>query len=240
MKSTNNMNKLFSMDDFEKGLMLAGYITPNSISEIHERNALEDYEKELGQEKSHLYFKRVVLAAEIANKMYSEPTFGHVKFQKLIFLCENTVSMNINAKYSKQAAGPFDRKFMHTIDKDLKRQKWFQVEKVSENNIQRYKYTPLDNLGKYKQYYESYYKDVNDKIQYVLDLFLKQKTDAVEIVATIYACLIELKQNDSTITEDSLLHIFYSWSEEKKKFNKEQIISSWNWMKEKELIPTLR
>ena len=41
MKSISNNKQSFSIDDFEKGLMLAGYIMPKSTVEFQEREALE-------------------------------------------------------------------------------------------------------------------------------------------------------------------------------------------------------
>jgi len=241
MKSTNDKKKAFSMEDFDKGLMLAGFLTANSIEEINERETLKKHEEDLVKEekkaKSQTYFKRVVLAAEIASQMHSEATFGHVKFQKLIYLCENAADMDLNAKYSKQAAGPFDRKFMHTIDQEFKKQKWFVVEKIIENNYQRYKYTPLENKDGYKSYYASHFGNWDTQIQYILDLFRKQKTDAVEIAATIYACLLELMKEATDTNEENLLSRFYNWSEQKSKYSREQILTVWDWMKEKSIIP---
>jgi hypothetical protein len=131
MKSTNNERKTFSMEDFEKGLMLAGLISPKTTTEINERKEPERYEQTLKKEKKELYFKRAVLAAEIAYQLHSDFTFGRIKFQKMVYLCEHVADMNLEERYSKQAAGPFDNKFMHSIHTEFTRQKWFEVEIVN-------------------------------------------------------------------------------------------------------------
>lgn len=230
------------MEDFDKGLMLAGYLTANSISEIHELEALKKYETELDKKdkknRSQTYFRRVALAAEIANQMHTEATFGHVKFQKLIYLCEHAAQMDLNENYSKQAAGPFDRKFMHTIDGEFKRLNWFVAQEAFENGIKRYKYLPLENKENYKEYYNKYYKDTDNQIQYLLNLFRKQRTDSVEIAATVYACLLELIKKEIEINEENLLSHFYNWSKQKIKYTKEQVLTVWEWMKEKGLVPS--
>lgn len=91
--------------------------------------------------KKQIYFRRVVLAAEIASKLHDQPTFGHVKFQKLVYLCEQVSSMNLHSSYSKQAAGPYDRKFMHSIDKEFNKQKWFDVKLENKDGRNKYLYT---------------------------------------------------------------------------------------------------
>src|SRR5687767_7555298 len=41
------------------------------------------------------YFKRLILAAEIASRLHLEPTFGHVKFAKIYYLCNEICSLNL-------------------------------------------------------------------------------------------------------------------------------------------------
>ena len=53
--------------------------------------------------------------------------------------------MDLQDRYAKQAAGPFDNKFMHSIEEDFTRQKWFQVNKKFENGMTVTKYVPLLN-----------------------------------------------------------------------------------------------
>ncbi len=229
--------KPYSIEDFEKGLMLAGYLSPTSISEINERNNLAEYEKKLEAEKSKIFFKRTVLAAEIVYQLQNESTFGRVKFQKLVYLCEHIAKMGLNNKYIKQVAGPFDNKFMHSIDFQFKKQKWFESEKIVQNGITRYKYRALENSNNYKKYYDSYFDECKAEIEYVINLFRKEKTDLAEISATIYGCLIDLKEKNILINNESLLIAFYNWSNEKRKFNEEYVKSTWKWMIEKNIVP---
>jgi uncharacterized protein YwgA len=236
MKSTKNEPAPFSIEDFEKGLMLAGLISPSNIVELNERTALEKYEKELLEEKSKLYFKRAVLAAEIASQLYSEPTFGRIKFQKLVYLCEHAANMKLQERYSKQIAGPFDNKFMHSIEKEFKKQNWFEVQKTFEGNMKRSKYVPLSSADQYKKYYSSYFSECSSNIQYIIDLFRNLRTDFTEIAATLYACFLEIKNRNEQFSEDRLLELFYSWSDKKKRFDQKTVKQTWQWLNEKGLI----
>ena len=240
MKSTKINNKPFSFEDFEEGLMLAGYISPRSLQELAEKEALDLHEansKKIDKKSNQtIFFKRVVLAAEIANNLHNEPTFGHVKFQKMVYLSEHIAEMDLNHRYSKQAAGPFDNKFMHSIDTQFEKNKWFKVEKIQENNIKRFKYFPSENCDNYKKYYDSYFSNKKDKIQELIEIFRKKKTDSVEITVTIFACLIELKPKQN-FTKEDLLELFYNWSDKKRRFSENEVVSNWEWMKEIGLIP---
>lgn len=183
------------------------------------------------------FFKRAVLAAEIANQLYSEQYFGHVKFQKIVYLCEQTINMNLETNYSKQAAGPFDNKFMYSIDSEFKNQNWFKVDLVDFGGYKNYKYEPLEGVNKYKKYYENYFQESNEKINWIINVFRKSKSSQVELVATIYFCLNEMVDKKEAFSKELLFNRFYEWSIEKKKFTRDQIISALDWMNENNLIP---
>lgn len=238
MKSTKIEKKPFSMEDFEKGLMLAGFLSPTSVAELNEREALTKHLGTQTEKKTkNFYFKRVVLAAEIVSKLYEEPTLGRIKFQKLVYLCEHTAGMEMKDRYVKQAAGPFDNKFMHSINKEFEKNKWFSVVKERKDGFERTKYIPLDNKDGYKGYYQNYFNTENEKIQYIIELFRKMTTDKTELAATVLSCVLELQSKHLSITKDELLKLFYNWSEKKKRFQEIEVINSFTWLRDKRLIP---
>lgn len=225
----------FTIEDFEKGLMLAGYLNPKNEQELLERESLEEYEN--ANKPSNIYFKRAVLAAEIVSELHDEITFGRVKFQKLVYLCENAGKMNLNNRYKKFAAGPFDNKFMHSITKVFKEQKWFEDRKVQNNGFSRTIYMPLENSGNHRRYYNNYFGTEDDNIKFLINTFRRSNTRKVELVATIYFCLDELMSNNKEFEELSFFDIFYSWSKEKKKFSQPEIREEIRWMRNNNLTP---
>ncbi|MGN6604526.1 MAG: hypothetical protein ACTHK8_18855 [Ginsengibacter sp.] len=236
MKSTNNESNPFSMEDFEKGLMLAGLISPNTIEELQQRTILENFEKEQKASKSAQYFKRSVLAAKVASELHSEPTFGRVKFQKLVYLCEHVCKLNTQDRYEKFAAGPFDSKFMHSIEKEFEKQKWFKVEKEKKGTIIRSKYVPLSQCEKFKLYYERYFAQDANSINHIIKIFRREKTDFTEVAATLTACYFEIKEKNEVFSEELLLDKFYNWSKEKQRFDEKRVLTIWQWLNEKNII----
>lgn len=186
---------------------------------------------------SKLFFKRVVLAAKIADELHKEPTFGHVKFQKLVYLSEQICSIDTENRYVKQAAGPYDRKFMHSIDIALKKQNWFEVKKET-GKFTRYLYIPLDNIEKYNKYYHSYFSNDSEKIEWLISAFKTSKTNKVELIATLFSCWKELLRSNKEFTEELLIESFYEWSKEKKKFDIKEIQNGIHWMKTTNLVPS--
>lgn len=57
---------------------------------------------------ANVHFRRSVWAAEIAERLYEEPTFGHVKMEKILFLTERLCHIDIGSHYHRDAAGPYD------------------------------------------------------------------------------------------------------------------------------------
>lgn len=206
------------------------YFTSKGIKAIQQ---LENKKK-----NKSLFFKRVVLATEIINNLHREITFGHVKLQKLMYLCEEVSNMEVTRRYVKQAAGPYDRKFMHSIDKELVRLKWFKVEVSKHNGYQSYKYFPDSKLNSYKSFYENYFNENINIIKWLIKTFKNNPTSKVELVATIYYCLNEFKVDNNAFNEENLIKRVFDWSiEKKKKFTKKDIVSAYNWMQSKKLFP---
>jgi hypothetical protein len=182
------------------------------------------------------YFKNIVLAAEIANELHSEPTFGHKKFVKVKFLCEEICNMELASNYGKYAAGPLDPKSMYSIDAEFKKQKWFNVVKRDPFG---YKYEPLQNVEKYKEYYSRYYSNQASGIKRIIDLFRKEKSDFCEKVATLFAVWKENIQKNESTDETSLFKGFYAWDESKARFTESELSKALKWMRENEIIPIL-
>jgi hypothetical protein len=228
-KELNRFNELYS--DFKYELKGKEISPQKIIDEVKEEEIVKDNESKIKDTKNlnKDYFKRVVLAAEITSQLYNEPTFGHVKLQKMVYLCEQYANLNLPERYAKQAAGPYDRIFMHTIDFEFKRLKWFLV--LRENN--RYYYIPSEKLENYKKYYNRYFSKYDKNIQWLIETFRAEKTVFVELIATLHACIEEALRKKEELSQNSIMQKFYSWSEEKKRFKKEDVKEALGWMFEK-------
>ena len=86
--------------------------------------AVSQPEPEVKRQPANIHFKRSVLAAEIVSQLHSEPTFGHVKFEKMIFLVEHLCNVETGSTYYRQAAGPYDNRALRSIDSQMKKQKY--------------------------------------------------------------------------------------------------------------------
>jgi len=143
--------------------------------------------------------------------------------------------MKLNDRYCKQAAGPFDRKFMHSVDAEFSKQGWFEVRK--DDTFGKFTYTPLPGLGKYKKYYQNYFTADNDSIQNLIDLFRKENTQFVELIVTLFACWDEGIRKKESVTDAFLVENLYKWSKEKEKYQNDAVLRAIKWMKGKGIVP---
>ena len=178
------------------------------------------------------YYKRSVLAAEIVWQLHKEPTLGHLKLQKLIYLCQQTADMQLPTNFLRQAMGPYDPKLMRSIDKQLNLKKWFSFKQG-----EMLKYEPLEKAGEHRNDYNKYFSAESESIQFLIDTFKTIKSDIVEIVATLYACLDKMQCEKLIFSEPLLIQRFYEWSEGKKKFTEKEISRVFSRMKETGIIP---
>ena len=101
----------------EEGINIDQYVTRG----FKELNFTEKTQPKKELSKSQSFFRRAVLAAKIAHEYHNEWAFGAVKFQKLVYLSEQVCNMKFISDYRKQAAGPMDHKFIHSIKREFEK-----------------------------------------------------------------------------------------------------------------------
>lgn len=191
--------------------------------------------------KQQAFLRKLMLASHIIHELCDEPTFGHTKLMKLLYLSEQAGGMALQTNYKKFAAGPFDGKTLTLIDKEFVKNKWFTIEKRSftiggqKREATVYKKTEKSLL--YKKHFDNYFESEAETINRIIALFRKEKTQTAEIVATLYFAWKELITANTMISEDSLVKGFYQFHKEKRKFTEEQILLGYEYMQTNELYP---
>ena len=178
------------------------------------------------------YHKRIVLAAEIVSQLPQDSSLGHLKLQKLIFLCQNALGMNLSTNFLQQRMGPFDPQFMRSIDSQFKKREWFEYQ---QNDFPKYK--PLEKQGGHKEWFNIYFADQKDSIHLIIQKFKSFKTYQIELVATLYACWLNAVKQGIEIEDNKLIERFYEWHESKSKFPEKDILKAIEWMKGNSIYP---
>ena len=185
---------------------------------------------------ANVHFRRSVLAAEIAERLYEEPTFGHVKMEKMLFLTERLCHIDIGSHYHRDAAGPYDNRALRSIDSQLKKQKWFDVKRTEKGN----RYVPMQNCGKHKTYFDKYFSAVLPTFDKIIDTFKKQNTERCEIVATLYSAWEDLLHSNKPFTDADIVNeVLNNWHESKKRISQDRWLSAIQWMRENGFAPNV-
>jgi len=189
------------------------------------------------QEKSaNVFFKRSVLAAEIADRLCEEPTFGHVKMEKMLFLSERLCHIDIASNYHRDAAGPYDNRALRSIDSQLKNQKWFEVVQTEKGK----KYRPMSKRGGHRTYFDRYYSEVAPIFDWIINTFRTQRTEKCEIVATLYSAWEDLLRSGTSFADNDIVNeVLNNWHESKKRISKERWENALLWMRENGLEPKI-
>ncbi len=185
---------------------------------------------------ANLHFKRRVLAAHILNELCDEPTMGHVKLEKLLFLSEYCAESDLGSKYVRHAAGPYDSNGLRSIDAQLKKAKWFDCYKDGFG----YKYRKLEKSNDYLTYYDRYFDDQQkENITSIINIFKSATTEQCEIVATLYGAWNDfLINNNTTPTDDQIVaEVLNNWHENKVKIRSDRWMAALVWMRANNIIP---
>jgi type I restriction enzyme S subunit len=191
-------------------------------------------EESTARRTANIHFRRSVFAAEIVHRLHREPTFGHVKFEKLVFLCERQCGVDTGSTYFRQAAGPYDNRALRSIDSQMKRQQWYAVEKTDR----RYQYVPLAKAGEHREYFDRYFTNVEAEFERVIGTFRRLNTERCEIVATLYSAWEDLLAEGVDATDERIIEqVVEHWHPSKRKIEAWRWPKALEWMREKGFCP---
>ncbi|WP_196778329.1 restriction endonuclease subunit S [Malaciobacter halophilus] len=186
------------------------------------------------ERKASKAFQRSVLAAYLVDNSLEDKYFGHVKLQKMLFMCEAVNSLDFDSNYKRHAMGPYDPKLIRSVDSQLKRSKWFECKKM-DGDKGRYVYSPLEKQDEYKKYLDRYFNLEN--IEKMFALMKPMTTLQAEIVATLYSVYKDLKPTQQNISSQMLIEeARNNWHDRKKTIEVKKWERAIEWMREKQLI----
>jgi type I restriction enzyme S subunit len=190
--------------------------------------------EQAGRRKTNVHFVRSVLAAEIIDRLHEHPTFGHVKFEKMMFLVEHLCEIETGSTYLRKAAGPYDNRALRSIDSQIRKQQWFDARKVGE----RYRYVPMPNRGGHKKYFDRYFPGIGEAFDTILEAFEALDTKQCEIVATLLAAWTDLLRNGAAVSDALIVHeVLTNWHESKQQIPEERWLKALDWMKGQGFVP---
>jgi type I restriction enzyme S subunit len=182
-------------------------------------------------------FKRAVLAAEIVHQLHTQARFGRVKLMKLLYLAGHHAKLpDMKSSPLRDAAGPFDNNMLRSVEKIMRADKWYLV--VGKNG-DAHRYVPLEKAGGHEKYFEDYWGEKREIIQWLIDLLRPMNKTQSEIVATVYAVWNDFLISGKNFTDDDIVNeVLTNWHDSKKEIEESRWRAALPWMREKGLEPT--
>lgn len=232
-KSLQRLQKLFSSDQETDKDSTPEQLSPDIIEEKKSNLLLENTFTKQPEKKANI-FQKATLVAEIVDQCHTDNTFGTVKCQKVIYLCEMHAQLrSLQTTYYRYPAGPFNYNLFHGTINFIENKNWFK--KVKKDIGARF--LPADNQEEYSQYFASYWGKKKDEIYSVIDLLRPLYTHDAELVATLYAVWNDLILEGVGTEEYDIVQRFYQWNISKEKFLEKDCYRTLAWMKKVTLIP---
>ncbi|MEO1025540.1 MAG: restriction endonuclease subunit S [Pseudomonadota bacterium] len=180
-------------------------------------------------------FKRSVLAAYIADTLCDHPTFGRVKFQKLLHLCEAHLEIQeVAGNYHRDAAGPFDTQMMRSVHSQIEKQGWISPVKGDKG----WTYARGEKVDGYRDHFNRYFGSRKEALEDLLALIAPMKTQQAEIVSTAFAAWNDLLLEGKSPSDNEIVDLILNdWTESKKKISADRWHSALVWMRDKDLTP---
>lgn len=179
-------------------------------------------------------FRRAVFAAEVIHQLHDEPTFGHVKCQKILHLAEHHLGLpDFESNYFRQAAGPYDNRMMRSVDSQLEHQKWFRAVQRGET----WHYHAMANAGQHQKYFDQFWASHQDGLQQLLTLLRKLDTERCEILSTLYAVWNDFLLAGASFDDAKLADEAIRWHPAKQRIERDRWFKALGWMREKGLVP---
>lgn len=182
---------------------------------------------------------RAFVGAEIIHRHKGNLKFGRVKLQKELYLAEAHAGISeLDGRYFREAAGPFDRTMMDETERALEAEGFYRAQQP-EGNGGAVTYTPLAQAGRHAEALKTLLGSRADALRNLIALLSDLDRRQVEAVATLYAvwndALMEDQQPDEAMIINGVLTDWHAVKGEK--FTDADLRHWLRWMKRNGLVP---
>jgi len=181
-----------------------------------------------------IQFKRAAIAAYAIVRLHDRPTFGRTQLEKLLYLTQSHLGIDLAMEFQRKAAGPFDAE-IHKLESLAGKRGWFTTHKRETFG---YRYQPGDRIDDRVGAAGPILSDRRNEMDRLLDLFARMKTEQAELFATVFAAWNDfLLGGRQPSEEDIIREIRENWHEAKERFAAERIKSCIEWIRWERFVP---
>lgn len=166
----------------------------------------------------------------------TEATFGHVKAQKALHLCESVGQVDMGRYPIKDAAGPNDFQHMLAAEEWAKSNQFFEF--VPRANGKGYTFRKLARFETMAADGLAALKPVQDRLEKAIAPIAPMKSEEAELLATVHAAWNNLILDGVDPTDDAIIYeARENWHPAKLKFDRSKFRTAIATIRAKDIIP---
>jgi methylase of polypeptide subunit release factors len=179
-------------------------------------------------------FKRGAIASYAVDRLGHRWEFGRTQMEKVLYLAQQEVGIDLEMEFQREAAGPFDEE-IHKLESLAAKEGWFlAARRPGDKGTSYHRGANIDSrcgaaasiLGEAKSKFDS-----------ILDWLAKMDTEQAEIWATIHAVWNDLLLANQPVTDDGIIQGVYAWHPSKARFAADRILTCIGWMRKEGYVP---
>lgn len=188
-----------------------------SVLDAYKRSMIFEYvtgKKEVRNETADAIVAlnpHIILLGIINDRIGKKHTRGKVQLQKLLYLLDIHVGMNVNTKYYRYEHGPYDRQLDCYIDVLIKN-RWYEQRHDNGEILIKGK-----NHDEFVRKYKNQFREKQMEINQLIDALRDMKTSQLERIATLYAVWNDfILEGEIHPTDEKILHeVVTNWTANK-------------------------
>jgi hypothetical protein len=179
-------------------------------------------------------FKRGAIASYAVDRLGDRWEFGRTQMEKVLYLAQQEVGIDIEMEFQREAAGPFDHE-IHKLESLALKEGWFVASHRPGDKGTSYHRGPkiADRCGAAV----SILGEARARFDSILDWLEKMDTEQAEIWATVHAVWNDLLVAKQPVTDDAIVQGVYAWHPSKARFPADRILTCICWMRREGFVP---
>lgn len=179
-------------------------------------------------------FTRGAIASYAVNRLSDRWQFGRIQMEKVLYLAQQEVGINLEMEFQHGLNGPFDEE-IHKIESLAEKQEWFvATPRPGDKGTSYQRGSKIEDrcgaaasiLGAAKAKFDS-----------ILDWLAKMDTERAELWATVHAVWNEMLLAKQSVTDEGIIQGVYAWHPAKARFAAERIQACIDWIRKEGFVP---
>ena len=179
-------------------------------------------------------FKRGAIAAYAVNRLAGRQEFGRTQMEKVLYLAQQGLGVDLEMEFQREAAGPFDEE-IHKLESLAAKQQWF----TSTRRAGTYgtSYAASSKIAARCEAATAILGAAKSRFDWVLDQVAKMDTEKAELWATVHAAWNDLLLAGTPASDPRIVQEVHACHPSKGRFTAERITKCIAWIREQDFVP---